>query len=81
MKTVEILEAKARFFALVDAAEKGVAHARQPPRPALRPDRAGGRWCAPLSAGDAQLANYLLALPESLSAERDTTPLRCFDGQ
>lgn len=79
MESMQIREAKARFSALVAAAEKGrptlVSRDGQPC--ALIVPVADGARLYPLEMPN--LANYLLALPESLSAERDTTPLRCFD--
>jgi prevent-host-death family protein len=76
---VQIREAKAGFSALVTAAENG--------RPTLVSRY--GRPCAmivPVADGARlyplempNLANYLLALPESIETERDTTPLRGID--
>ena len=79
METVPIREAKASFSALVAAAEKG--------RPTLISRH--GQPCAmivPVADGVRHypldmpnLANYLLALPEPLETERDSTPLRGID--
>lgn len=79
METLQIREAKASFSALVAAAEKG--------RPTLVSRH--GRACAmivPVADGARlypmempNLANYLLAMPEPLETERDTTPLRGVD--
>ena len=79
METLQIREAKASFSALVAAEEKG--------RPTLI--RRHGQPCAmivPVVDGARlypmempNLANYLLALPEPLETERDTTPLRGID--
>lgn len=79
MDIVQIREAKARFSALVTAAENW--------RPTLVSRH--GRPCAmivPVADGARlyplempSLANYLLALPEPLETERDTTPLRALD--
>ena len=76
---VQISDAKADFSALVTAAENG--------RPTLVSRH--GRPCAmivPVADGARlyplempNLANYLLALPEALEAERDATPLRSID--
>jgi prevent-host-death family protein len=75
MDIVQIREAKARLSALVAAAEKG--------RPTLISRL--GQPCAmivPVTDGAhlypfemPNLANFLLALPEPLDTERDTTPL------
>ncbi len=81
METMQIIEAKARFFALVAAAEKGrptlVSRHGQPC--ALIVPVADGARLYPLEMPN--LANYLLALPEAFKTERGTTPLRGFDGQ
>lgn len=83
MLTLQIRDAKAGFSAMVAAAEKG--------RPTLVSRH--GQPCAmvvPVEAGSRlyplempNLANYLLALPESfdepLQTERDSTPLRGID--
>jgi antitoxin Phd len=76
---VQIRDAKAGFSALVTAAENG--------RPTLVSRH--GRPCAmivPVADGARlyplempNLANYLLALPESLEIRRDATPLRGID--
>ena len=80
MDIVPIGYAKAGFSALVTAAENG--------RPTLVSRH--GRPCAmivPVADGARlyplempNLANYLLALPEALETERDTTPVPDCDG-
>jgi len=82
METLQIRAAKASFSALVAAAEKGrptlVSRHGQPC--AMIVPVADGARLYPLEMPN--LANYLLALPESLQAlgtERDTTPLRGVD--
>ena len=79
METMQIREAKASFSALVAAAEKGqptlVSRHGQPC--AMIVPVADGARLYPLEMSN--LANYLLALPEPLETERDTTPLRGID--
>ncbi len=79
METVQIREAKATFSALVAAAEKGrptiVSRHGQPC--AMIVPIADGARLYPLAASN--LASYLLAMPEPLETERDTTPLRGID--
>lgn len=79
METVQIREAKASFSALVAAAERGrptmVSRHGQPC--AMIVPVADGARLYPLEMPN--LANYLLALPEALVTERDTTPLRSID--
>jgi prevent-host-death family protein len=79
LKTVQIREAKASFSALVAAAEKGqptlVSRYGQPCA-MIVPVAAGARLY-PLEMPN--LANYLLAMPEPLKTERDTTPLSGID--
>ena len=79
MDIIQIREAKARFSALISAAEKG--------RPTLVSRH--GRPCAMIvSVADGErlypldqlnLASYLMTVPESFDSERDTTPLRGVD--
>ena len=76
MKTLQIREAKASFSAVVAAAESG--------RPTVISRH--GRPCAmvvPIADGKrlyppevSSLASHLLAMPESLDIERDSTPMR-----
>lgn len=79
METIQIREAKASFSALVAAAEKGrptlVSRHGQPC--AMIVPVADGARLYPLEMPN--LANYLLALPEPLETQRDTTPLRGID--
>ncbi len=79
METLQIREAKASFSALVAAAERGrptlVSRHGQPC--AMIVPVAEGARLYPLEMPN--LANYLLALPEPLAIERDTTPLRGID--
>ena len=79
METMQIREAKASFSALVAAAEKGrptlVSRHGQPC--AMIVPVAEGARLYPLEMPN--LANYLLALPEPLQTERDTTQLRGID--
>ena len=79
METVPVREAKASFSALVAAAEKGhptlISRHGQPC--AMIVPVADGARLYPLELPN--LADYLLALPESFEAERDTTPLRGID--
>jgi antitoxin Phd len=76
MDTVQIREAKATFSSLVAAAEQGrptlITRHGQPS--AMIVPVAAGQRLYPLSTPS--LADYLLGLPESLSADRDLTPLR-----
>lgn len=76
MDTVQIRDAKASFSALVAAAEQGrptlVSRHGQPC--AMIVPVADGARLYPLDMPN--LANYLLALPEALDTQRDTTPLR-----
>ena len=79
METLQIREAKASFSALVAAAEKGhptLVSRHGHPAAMIVPVAAGARLY-PLEMPN--LANYLLALPEPLETERDTTPLRGID--
>ena len=79
METLQIREAKASFSAVVAAAENG--HATIISR--------HGQPCAmivPIEDGQRlypqkrpSLAAYLLAMPEPLDTQRDTTPLRGID--
>ena len=75
MEILQIREAKARFSALVAAAEKGrpilVSRYGQPC--AMIVSVADGARLYPLEIPN--LASYLLALPEPLETERDTTAL------
>lgn len=76
MKTLQIREAKASFSAVVAAAESG--------RPTVISRH--GRPCAmvvPIADGKrlyptevSSLASYLMAIPEPLDIERDSTPMR-----
>ena len=79
MEIVPLREAKASFSALVAAAEKGrptlVSRHGQPC--AMIVSVADGARLYPLEMPN--LASYLLALPEPLEIERDTTPLRGID--
>ncbi len=82
MDVLQIREAKARFSALIAAAEKGrptlVSRHGQPC--AMIVSVADGARLYPLEMPN--LASYLLALPEPLEpleSERDTTPLRGID--
>ena len=79
MDVLQIREAKARFSALIAAAEKGrptlVSRHGQPC--AMIVSVADGARLYPLEMPN--LASYLLALPEPLKTERDTTPLRGMD--
>lgn len=79
METLQIREAKASFSALVAAAEKGrptlVSRHGQPC--AMIVPVADGARLYPLEVPS--LANYLMALPEALEIERDTTPLQGID--
>ncbi len=79
MQTVQIREAKASFYALVAAAEKGcptlVSRHGQPC--AMIVPVADGARLYPQEMPN--LANYLLALPEPFETERDNTPLRGID--
>lgn len=79
MKARQIREAKARFSALVAAAEKGhptlISRHGQPC--AMIVPVADGARLYPLDMPN--LANYLLALPEPLPTERDTTRLGGID--
>ena len=79
METVQIRDAKASFSALVAAAEKGqptvVSRHGQPC--AMIVPIADGERLYPLEMPN--FADYLLALPEPLVAERDVTPLRGVD--
>ena len=79
MEILQIREAKARFSALVAAAEKGrptlVSRHGQPC--AMIVSVADGARLYPLDMPN--LATYLLALPEPLETERDTTALRGVD--
>jgi prevent-host-death family protein len=79
METMQIREAKASFSALVAAAEKGrptlVSRHGQPC--AMIVPVADGARLYPLETPN--LASYLLAMPEPLGTERDTTPLRGID--
>ena len=79
MDVLQIREAKARFSALIAAAEKGrptlVSRLGQPC--AMIVSVADGARLYPLEMPN--LASYLLALPEPLETERDTTPLRGID--
>lgn len=79
MEILQIREAKASFSALVAAAEKGrptlVSRHGQPC--AMIVSVADGARLYPLEMPN--LASYLLALPEPLETERDTTPLRGID--
>lgn len=83
METLQIREAKASFSALVAAAEKGqptLISRHGQPCAMIVPVADGARL---YPAGMPNLANYLLALPESFDTdfetERDTTPLRGVD--
>ncbi len=79
METVQIREAKARFSALVAAAEKGqptlVSRHGQPC--AMIVPVADGARLYPLEMPN--LANYLLSMPGPLVTQRDATPLRGVD--
>ena len=79
MEILHIREAKARFSALVAAAEKGrptlVSRHGQPC--AMIVSVADGTRLYPLETPN--LASYLLSLPEPLETERDTTALRGVD--
>ncbi|MFM9968641.1 MAG: type II toxin-antitoxin system Phd/YefM family antitoxin [Burkholderiales bacterium] len=79
MEIVQLREAKASFSALVAAAEKGrptlVSRHGQPC--AMIVSVADGARLYPLEMPN--LASYLLAMPEPLEIERDTTPLRGID--
>ena len=79
MDVLQIRQAKARFSALIAAAEKGrptlVSRHGQPC--AMIVSVADGARLYPLEMPN--LASYLLALPEPLETERDTTPLRGID--
>ena len=79
MDVLQIREAKARFSALIAAAEKGrptlVSRHGQPC--AMIVSVADGARLYPLEMPN--LASYLLALPEPMETERDTTPLRGMD--
>ena len=79
MDVLQIRQAKARFSALIAAAEKGrptlVSRHGQPC--AMIVSVADGARLYPLEMPN--LASYLLALPEPLETERDTTPLRGMD--
>lgn len=83
MQTLQIRDAKAGFSAMVAAAEKGrptLVSRHGQPCAMLVPVAAGARLY-PLEMPN--LANYLLALPESFDepfeTARDTTPLRGID--
>jgi len=79
MDTVQIREAKASFSALVAAAEKGqptLVSRHGQPCAMIVPVAVGARLY-PLEMPN--LSNYLLAMPEPLKTERDTTPLRGID--
>jgi prevent-host-death family protein len=79
LEILQIREAKASFSALVAAAERGrptlVSRHGQPC--AMIVSVADGARLYPLEMPN--LANYLLALPEPMDTERDTTPLRGID--
>ena len=79
MEILQIREAKARFSALVAAAEKGrptlVSRHGQPC--AMIVSVADGARLYPLEMPN--LASYLLSLPEPLETARDTTALRGVD--
>mgnify|MGYP000151975796 CR=1 FL=1 len=79
MDTLQIREAKASFSALVAAAEQGrptlITRHGQPC--AMVVSVADGASIYPLELPS--LANYLLAMPDQLEIERDTTPLRGVD--
>ena len=79
MDVLQIREAKACFSALIAAAEKGrptlVSRHGQPC--AMIVSVADGARLYPLEMPN--LASYLLALPQPLETERDTTPLRGMD--
>lgn len=79
METVQVRDAKARFSALVDAAEKGrpttiTRHGH--PAAVLVPVEDARRLYGQESPSFAEL---LLASPGGLEVERDTTPLREVD--
>ena len=79
MEIVQIREAKASFSALVAAAEKGqptVVSRHGQPCAMIVPIADGAR-IYPLEMPS--LADYLLALSESLVIQRDVTPLRGVD--
>ena len=79
MEIVQIREAKASFSALVAATEKGqptVVSRHGQPCAMIVPIADGAR-IYPLEMPS--LADYLLALPESLVIQRDVTPLRGVD--
>ena len=79
MDVLQIREAKARLSAPIAAAEKGrptlVSRHGQPC--AMIVSVADGARLYPLEMPN--LASYLLALPEPMETERDTTPLRGMD--
>ena len=79
METMLSREAKASYSALVAAAEKGrpTLVSRHGKPCAMIVPVADGARLYPLEMPN--LANYLLALPEPLLTERDTTPLRGID--
>lgn len=79
METLQIREAKASFSAVVAAAEKGrpTIISRHGRPCAMIVPIADGKRLYPLEA--ANLASYLLGIPESFDTERDTTPLRDID--
>ena len=79
METVQIREAKASFSALVAAAEKGqpTLVSRHGHPCAMIVPVADGARLYPTEMPN--LANYLMAMPEPLVTERDTTPLRGVD--
>jgi len=79
METVQIREAKASFSALVAAAEKGMptlVSRHGQPCAMIVPVSDGARLY-PLDMPN--LASHLLALPEPLETDRDTTPLQGID--
>lgn len=79
METLQIREVKASLSAVVAAAEKGrpTIISRHGHPCAMIVPIADGKRLYPLDASN--LASYLLAIPELLVTERNTTPLRSID--
>ena len=79
METLQIRDAKAGLSAVVAAAEKGrptIITRHGHPSAMVVPMEVGRRL---YPVDTPSLAAHLLAIPESLEAERDMTPLRGID--
>ncbi len=79
METLQIRDAKAGLSAVVAAAEKGrptIITRHGHPSAMVVPMEAGRRL---YPVDTPSLAAHLLAIPDSLETQRDTTPLRGID--